>query len=104
MMRAAGALARRQRRLSPAAALSARPPLGGAAPGEGLGALSPAAGSRPIFGLVKKWTGVSDRDTQINELQAENTAHLEAMGDLQVRAALTHNARLLRSRDAPAAR
>ena len=84
MMRAAAALARSRRRLSPAAALSARPPPGGiAAAVDGLGALSPAAGARPIFGLVKKWTGVTERDVQINELQTENAAHLEAMGDLQ---------------------
>ena len=84
MQRAAGALARSRHGLSPGAALCAQLPGGGGA-GAALGALSPAAGARPIFGLVKKWTGVSERDTQINELQAENAAHLQTMGDLQAR-------------------
>jgi hypothetical protein len=83
-----GATARRQR-LSPLAALSARP----SAAAAGLGALSPAAGSRPIFGMVKKWTGVTERDATIADLQAENAAHLEAMGDLQARSCTGANAR-----------
>jgi hypothetical protein len=104
MMRAAGALARSRRRLSPAAALSVRPPSAGAAAASGLGALSPAAGSRQIFGLVKKWTGVSERDAQIGELQAENAAHLEAMGDLQARWRSEANAPLVLRCRAPACR
>ena len=92
MQRAAGALARSRHGLSPAAALCAQLPGGGGSAGAALGALSPAAGARPIFGLVKKWTGVTERDTQISDLQAENAAHLETLGDLQVCASRHRNA------------
>ncbi len=78
-MRAAGALARRGPRRRAALSRASPSPAG----------LPLAPGARPLFGWVKRWAGVPERDAQISELRAENAAQIEALGDMQARGART---------------